>query len=111
MVVIGSPSSSFSGASTNRSMKGIPGPWRPLLFFLTASRVLVTLPESSLLPKHAKTKSPELSLEDAPAGAGFEVLAEVVDAQDEAPELLCDRLQHVHDGWPTALSYSSPARL
>src|SRR5262249_20552289 len=66
MVVIGSPSSSFSGASTRRSANGYSCPCFPPLCFRTASLVLVTLPLSCLSPKHAKTTSPELSLEDAP---------------------------------------------
>src|SRR5262249_14537252 len=66
MVVIAPPSSSFSGCSTSRSEKGYSCPCRPPLFLRTASRVLVTEPESCLSPKQASTTSPLLSFAKAP---------------------------------------------
>ena len=51
-----------------------------------------------LIAQARQHQIPRAFLGGCAAGAGFEVLAEVVDAQDKAPELLCDRLQHVHDG-------------
>src|SRR5262245_58008118 len=37
------------------------------------------------------------------AGAGFYVLAEVINAHHEAADLLCDRLQHIHQRLPDSV--------
>src|SRR5271166_6382810 len=51
-----------------------------------------------LIPQAGQDNISRTLLRGCPAGAGFQVLAKVIDAQDEALHLLCDRLQHVHDG-------------
>src|SRR6516225_832920 len=43
------------------------------------------------------------------AGAGFEGLAKVIDAQDEALSSCATAFNMFMIAWPTALSYSSPA--
>ena len=98
MVVIGSPSSSGSGASTTRRVNGCSWPCWPPRFFRTASRVFVTLPLSVLVAEAGQHQIAGVLLAPGAAGAGFLVLAEMVDAQHEAAERLCDRLQHVHHG-------------
>jgi hypothetical protein len=77
-------------------MNGYSCPCLPPLCLRTASRVLVTLPLSCLSPRHGQHHAGGF-LAGCATGAGFQALAEVIDAQDEAAEFLCDRLQYVHD--------------
>ena len=83
MVVIGSPSSSGSGASTARGVNGNSWPCWPPQFFRTASLVLVTLPLSDLSPRQASTRSLALSLAPEPRVPEFDILAEVIDTEHE----------------------------